>query len=203
MRCLHMAVMLLTQVVSALQINVVPAVSSPRTRVGDIVAIGSLERLLEKEVSPVPEGPTFSKSLATPDPVPVEGQQRALELMQSGALFRYTPGYLSETALAEADMCEATGFKYSVGFNSCGSALFVALKASGVKPGDHVLANAFSFTAVPSAIHHAGATPVYVESTDAYVMDADDLRAKIVPGVTSHLLLTHMRGKVADMQAVY
>ena len=145
---------------------------------GEFLAIGSLERLLEKEVSPVPEGPTFSKSLATPDPVPVEGQQRALELMQSGALFRYTPGYLSETALAEADMCEATGFKYSVGFNSCGSALFVALKASGVKPGDHVLANAFSFTAVPSAIHHAGATPVYVESTDAYVMDADDLRER-------------------------
>ena len=209
MRCLQMAVMLTSQAI-ALQLTSTPAaLSSPRTcvgkhsRAGDIVAIGSLERLLEKEVSPVPEGPTFSKSLATPDPVPVEGQQRALELMQSGALFRYTPGYLSETALAEADMCEATGFKYSVGFNSCGSALFVALKASGVKPGDHVLANAFSFTAVPSAIHHAGATPVYVESTDAYVMDADDLRAKIVPGVTSHLLLTHMRGKVADMQAVY
>ena len=127
MRCLHIAVMLLTQVASALQVKVdavssprTRAVSSPRTRVGGIVAIGSLERLLEREVSPVPEGPTFSKSLATPDPVPVEGQQRALELMQSGALFRYTPGYLSETALAEADMCEATGFKYSVGFNSCG-----------------------------------------------------------------------------------
>ena len=144
MRCLHMALMLLTQVTSALQINVVPA-ASPRTRVGDIVGIGSLERLLEKEVSPVPEGPTFSKPLSMPDPIPEEGQQRALELMRSGALFRYTPGVLSETALAEADMCECAGFKYSVGFNSCGSALFIALKVCGVQPGDHVLANAFSF----------------------------------------------------------
>ena len=105
-------------------------------------------------------GPTFHKPLSMPDPIPEEGQKRALELMKSGALFRYTPGVLSETALAEADMCEATGFKYAVGFNSCGSALFIALKAAGVQPGDKVLANAFSFTAVPSSIHHAGAVPV-------------------------------------------
>ena len=38
-------------------------------------------------------------------------------------------------------MTERTGFKYSVGFNSCGSALFIALKTCGVQPGDHVLAN--------------------------------------------------------------
>ena len=44
----------------------------------------------------------FSKSLATPDPIPEEGQKRALELMKSGALFRYTPGVESETALARA-----------------------------------------------------------------------------------------------------
>ena len=52
------------------------------------------------------EGPTFSKALSTPDPVPVEGQERALALMKSGALFRYTPGILSETALAEEAMCK-------------------------------------------------------------------------------------------------
>jgi len=149
-------------------------------------------------------GPTFHKSLATPDPIPVEGQQRALELMKSGALFRYTPGVESETALAEWDMCEVTGFKYAVGFNSCGSALFVALKVNGVQPGDKVLANAFSFTAVPSSIHHAGAEPVYVESTDAYVMDMEDLERKMKADESiKYLMLTHMRGKVAEMQRVY
>ena len=48
-----------------------------------------------------------------------------------------------------------------------------------LQPGDKVLCNAFSFTAVPSAIHHAGGQPCYVESTDAYVMCPNDLRAKI------------------------
>lgn len=147
-------------------------------------------------------GPQFSKRLSQPDPVPLEGQTRALELLKSGELFRYTPGVLSEVALAEEAITTYTGFKYAVGFNSCGSALFIALKCLGVKPGEAVLANAFSFTAVPSSIHHAGAVPVYVESTDAYVMDTDDLRSKVTPS-TKYLMLTHMRGKVANMEAVY
>lgn len=147
-------------------------------------------------------GPVFTKPLSTPDPVPMAGQLRALELMNSGALFRYTPGVLSETALAEEAICKYTGFKYSVGFNSCGSALFIALKCLGVKASDSVLCNAFSFTAVPSAIHHSTATPVYVESNDKWVMDMDDLERKITPE-TKYLMLTHMRGKVADMQRAY
>jgi len=147
-------------------------------------------------------GPTFHKSLATPDPVPYAGQLRAMELMNSGAMFRYTPGVVSETALAEEAMCEYTGFKYSVGFNSCGSALFIALKCLGVTVSDQVLCNAFSFTAVPSAIHHTGATPKYVESTDGYVVDMDDLEKKITPE-TKYLMLTHMRGKVADIERAY
>jgi dTDP-4-amino-4,6-dideoxygalactose transaminase len=151
---------------------------------------------------PVIEGPTFTKALSTPDPVPEAGIQRARELMESGALFRYTPGVLSETAVAESEICEYTGFKYAVGFNSCGSALFIALKCLGVQPGDAVLANGFSFTAVPSAIHHAGAKPDYVECTDSFVLDIEDLKARITPE-SKYLMLTHMRGKVTDMQAVY
>ena len=152
--------------------------------------------------SPVVSGPTFSKPLSTPDPVPEAGVARAAELMRSGALFRYTPGVLSETALAEEAIVEYTGFKYCVGFNSCGSALFIALKCLGVQPGEVVLANAFSFTAVPSAIHHAGAVPAYVEATDAYVLDLDDLRKQITPE-TKYMMLTHMRGKVTNMQEVH
>jgi len=159
-----------------------------------------------KPVSTVPAadvtGPTFHKPLSSPDPIPEAGIQKALELMSAGSLFRYQPGVLSEVAQAEAAICEYTGFKYCVGFNSCGSALFIALKCLGVQPGEAVLANAFSFTAVPSSIHHAGAVPEYIECTDAYVIDTDDLRARITPE-TKYLMLTHMRGKLTNMQAVY
>ena len=110
--------------------------------------------------------PVFNKPLSTPDPIPEEGVMKAMELMRQGSLFRYQPGVLSETAQAEAALCEYTGFKYSVGFNSCGSALFIALKCLGVQPGEAVLANAFSFTAVPSAIHHAGTPPGLHQGVD-------------------------------------
>merc|ERR1719460_1461782 len=92
--------------------------------------------------APAVAGPTFSKPLSTPDGVPMAGQLRAMELMSSGAMFRYTPGVVSETALAEEAICKYSGFKYSVGFNSCGSALFIALKCLGVTPEDSVLCNA-------------------------------------------------------------
>lgn len=74
------------------------------------------------------DGPTFHKSISAPDPIPKAGRRRAMELMESGALFRYSPGFISETSLAEADIADYTGFKYAVGFNSCGSALFIGLK---------------------------------------------------------------------------
>ena len=170
----------------------VAAIASPRPRIVDKLSPPAA-------ATSVVSGPTFNKPLSTPDGVPEAGQQRAVELMKSGALFRYTPGVLSETALAEEAMVKYTGFKYCVGFNSCGSALFIALKTLGVEPGDKVLANAFSFTAVPSAVHHAMATPVYVESNDAFVMDMDDLEKKITPD-TKCALCFHARAGARSLR---
>jgi len=65
-----------------------------------------------------------------------------------------------------------------------------------------VLTNAFTFVAVPSAIHHAGAKPVYVESTSGYTMDLDDLEAKIKSSGAKFCMISHMRGKIADMDEV-
>jgi hypothetical protein len=44
----------------------------------------------------------------------------------------------SQVALAEQAIAGYTGFKYAVGFNSCGSAIFVSLLSCGVQPGDKV-----------------------------------------------------------------
>ena len=52
------------------------------------------------------------------------------------------------------------GVKHTVGTNSCGSAMYIALNVVGVEPGDKILTNAFTFHAVPSVIHHARAVPV-------------------------------------------
>src|SRR3989344_3314110 len=71
--------------------------------------------------------------------------------------------------------------KYGVGVNSGTDALILALKASGVKPGDEVIT--VSFTAIPtiSAIYAVGASPVFVDIGDYYTMDPDKVESSITP----------------------
>ena len=147
----------------------------------------------------------LTKDIKTPDPIPEEGQQEALKLMQSGRLYRYNVGSAeeSEVSLCEKAVADYTGHKYCIALNSCGSALALMLKAAGVQRDDKVLSNAFTFGAVPSAIEHAGGTAVYVESTSGYVMDVADLELKLKANPDcKYVLVSHMRGKVADMDAI-
>jgi len=146
-----------------------------------------------------------TKDIKTPDPIPEEGQKEALELMKTGRLYRYNvaPGEESTVSMCEKEICDYTGFKFCVGLNSCGSALMLLLKTTGLKPGGKVLSNAFTFGAVPSAIEHARGKAVYVESDDDHVMDIGDLEIKLRENPDcNHVLISHMRGKLADMDAV-
>jgi len=146
-----------------------------------------------------------TKDIKTPDPIPVEGQEAALELMKTGRLYRYnvSPGEESVVSICEKEICDYTGFKYCVGLNSCGSALMLLLKTTGLKPGGKVLSNAFTFGAVPSAIEHANGKAVYVESTRDHVIDVADLELKLEANPDcKHVLISHMRGKLADMDAI-
>lgn len=146
-----------------------------------------------------------SKDIKLPDPIPEEGQLEALKIMQSGRLYRYNVANAEEAAVSkcEVEIAAYTGHKYCIGLNSCGSALMLLLKTTGLKLGGKVLSNAFTFGAVPSAIEHAGGKAVYVESTMDMVIDIDDLEKKLRSNPDcSHMLISHMRGKVADMQGV-
>jgi len=143
--------------------------------------------------------------IKTPDPIPYEGMQEALELMQSGRLYRYNtkPGEDSVVSKCEEEIAAYTGHKYCVALNSCGSAIMLMMKCAGLKPGDEVLSNAFTFGAVPSAIEHAGGKVVYVESNYDHVLDVNDLEKKLVAYPNAKcVLVSHMRGKVADMDAI-
>jgi len=49
----------------------------------------------------------------------------------------------------------------------------------------------------------AGGKAVYVESTDAYTMNVDDLEKKLTENPDcKHVLVSHMRGKLGDMNAI-
>jgi len=148
---------------------------------------------------------TISRDIKTPDPVPQVGIDEAVSVMSTGRMYRYNvaPGEESVVSKCEVEIADYTGHKYCVGLNSCGSAIMLMMKCAGLQPGDEVLSNAFTFGAVPSAIEHAGGKAVYVESDYNHCMDINDLEKKLVeyPNV-KFCLISHMRGKLADMDAV-
>ncbi|GKY97484.1 hypothetical protein MPSEU_000706700 [Mayamaea pseudoterrestris] len=153
----------------------------------------------------VPDRAYVTNDIKTPDPIPIEGQEGALELMRSGRLYRYNvaPGEDSVVSLCEKEIVAYTGHKYCVALNSCGSALMLLLKTTGLPVGGKVISNAFTFGAVPSAIEHAGGKAVYVESTMDMIIDTEDLEKKLKSNPDcKHVLISHMRGKVADMDTI-
>jgi dTDP-4-amino-4,6-dideoxygalactose transaminase len=144
------------------------------------------------------------RDLTEPEPIPEAGVARAVELMRSGRLFRYGEmgADQNDVALLEQEFAAFVGRRYCVAANSGGAAMFLALKVLDVKPGDPVLVNGFTLAPVPGAIVHAGARPVLVEIGADYVIDCEDLRAKARASGARILLLSHMRGHIADMDAV-
>jgi dTDP-4-amino-4,6-dideoxygalactose transaminase len=80
--------------------------------------------------------------------------------------------------------------------------LHIALKAAGIKPGEAVLTNGFTLAPVPGAIDNAGGKPVLVEIDDNYCVDLAHLEQKMQSSKARFFLMSHMRGHIADMDAV-
>ena len=109
----------------------------------------------------------------------------------------------SEVSQVEDEFAAFTGHNFALGLNSCGSAIFLMLKCAGAEHGDKGRTNGFTFTAVPSAIVHAGCEPVYVETTPGYVVDVPDLVKKMdAHPDAKYFIVSHMRGKIASMDEV-
>lgn len=140
----------------------------------------------------------FTGSFTQQEPISEEAIAAAVAVMRHGRLHRYnTAGEIAETALLEQDFAAFTGARYCLAVASGGAAMRLALQAAGVAPGAQVLTNAFTLAPVPGAIAALGAVPVFVETTAALTIDLSDLAAKAQPG--QMLLLSHMRGHLADM----
>ncbi len=69
-------------------------------------------------------------------------------------------------------------------------------------PGDKVLCNVFTLAPVPGAIENAGAVPVFVEITEDYLTDLEDLEIRATQSGAKYFLLSHMRGHIVDMDRV-
>ena len=146
----------------------------------------------------------FQKPFTQQEPIPEEGIERALEILKTGRLHRYnlTPDEAGEVALLEQDYAAWQEQDYCVATTSGGTAIQLALRAAGVQHGDLILANAYTLAPVPGAIFNVGGKAVLVEIDHDYHIDITDLEAKAQTSGAKYLLLSHMRGHIADMDAI-
>ena len=88
--------------------------------------------------------------------------------------------------------------KDAITFDSGRSALFYALTAFGIGPGDEVLVQAYTCVVVVNAIRWTGARPVYIDVGDDFNMDPAELEKKISPSAKC-LIIQHTFGQPARL----
>ncbi|MGD0567595.1 MAG: DegT/DnrJ/EryC1/StrS family aminotransferase [Candidatus Sulfotelmatobacter sp.] len=106
----------------------------------------------------------------------------------------------------ERELAEFCGARDAVGCASGTDAVWLALVAAGVQPGDQVLTTPFSFFASASAIVRAGARPVFADiDPHTFNLDPAQVRSFLRAGGRDKLralLPVHLYGQCADMDSL-
>jgi len=112
----------------------------------------------------------------------------------------------SEVTAFEREFAAYLGVKESVGVASGTDALYLALRACGVGPGDIVLTVSHTAVATAAAIGLCGATPVFVDiEPDGYTMDPnrlEDAVRRFRGGHPKAVVPVHLYGHPVDMGAI-
>jgi len=101
----------------------------------------------------------------------------------------------------ERKIAEKVGTKYCLCVCNGTAALKLALSALGVKAGDEVITQSFTFIATPEAILELGAKPVITEVDKTLNMDLEDLERKITDK-TKVIIPVHMAGVPVKMDRI-
>ena len=107
-----------------------------------------------------------------------------------------------EVRAFEEETAQFLGVKHTVACNSGTDALFLAMRALGIGPGDEVITTPFTFFATAEAISHVGATPVFVD-VDRTTMNLDPMLVeKVISARTRAILVVHLFGRPCEMDAI-
>jgi dTDP-4-amino-4,6-dideoxygalactose transaminase len=120
-----------------------------------------------------------------------------LEILRSG---RYIGG---ETVTNfENKFAHYTGVSHCIACNSGTDALYLALKALNISPGDEVITSPFTFIATAEAITLAGAKPIFVDiDLQTFNLDINAVEKAITPA-TKAILPVHLFGQPVNMSAL-
>ena len=103
--------------------------------------------------------------------------------------------------LFEKQFCKYQKVKYAIGVGSGTDAIFLSLKALGIKEGDEVITPTYSFYATAGAIATAGAKPVFVDIKDDLNIDEEKIEKKITKK-TKAIVPVHWSGRICNMKKI-
>jgi len=102
----------------------------------------------------------------------------------------------------EAEVAAWCECAYGVGVGSGTDALMLALRATGVGPGDEVIVPVFSFIATAAAVTALGAQPVFADiRADTFNLDPAQIEPRVTPK-TKAILPVHLYGLPTEMDAI-
>jgi 8-amino-3,8-dideoxy-alpha-D-manno-octulosonate transaminase len=127
-------------------------------------------------------------------------QQELIDVLKSKAPFRWR-GSGSKVLQFEQAYAKHIGVRYAHGVTSGTTALYTAMAALGIGPGDEVILPAWTWYADYDAIVLSGALPVFAEIDESFAIDPRDIEDKITPR-TKAILAIHLQGGTADMDPI-
>ena len=108
----------------------------------------------------------------------------------------------AEVAQLEQAIAKLCGTKHGVACASGTDALLIPLRALALKPGDEVIAPAFTFFATAGAISNAGGKPVFVDiDGPTFNVSPAAIEAAITPR-TKAIVVVHLYGQMVEIEKI-
>jgi dTDP-4-amino-4,6-dideoxygalactose transaminase len=108
----------------------------------------------------------------------------------------------------EQEFCAATGAQHALALSSGTAALHLALRLTGVGPGDEVLVSTLTFSASVNPIRYEGGIPTFIDSErESWNMDpgllAETLAARAEAGrLPKAVVVVHLYGQSANLAPI-
>ena len=98
----------------------------------------------------------------------------------------------------EKKISNILNLKYSIGISSGTSAVYLALKAIGIKPGDEVIVPCMSWYSTFTSVVMNKAIPIGVDIDEDLLMNLNNIKSKVTKK-TKAILYVHFTGYVKDL----
>lgn len=134
-----------------------------------------------------------------------EERKEVMDVLETGCMFRYNHEHIRKgmwkARELESEAQKFTGAPYVHAVSSGSTAVATVMAAAGLGFGDEIIVPPFTYIATIEGVLLGGGLPVFAEIDENLCLSAEGIEKAITPK-TNGVLLVHMCGAAADMDAI-